>query len=111
MKLEPITKLCNRNRTPSKNFKMTAYRQTLMSLSFSGFMTILNQSGSRTLGAWYVILAFSVLLGAKVLFLPKSKDFLKKNADISEMKQVLALKGIFSETSYACVLTYQYSSF
>ena len=29
--------------------------------------------------------------------------FLQKNADISKIKDVLALKGIFSETTYTCV--------
>ena len=29
--------------------------------------------------------------------------FLQKNADISKFKSALALKGIFSETTYMCV--------
>ena len=34
-----------------------------------------------------------------------------KNADISKIKRASALKGIFSETTYVCVLMYQISSF
>ena len=37
----------------------------------------------------------------KVLFSPENAAFLQKNADISEIKEVLVLKGLF------CVLTYQ----
>ena len=37
--------------------------------------------------------------------------FCKKNANISKIKEVLVLKGIFSETTYVCILTYQISSF
>ena len=33
---------------------------------------------------------------------------MQKNADISQIKDVLALKGIFSETKYVCVLRYQF---
>ena len=32
---------------------------------------------------------------------------MQKNADISKIKGVQALKGIFSETAYGCVLTCQ----
>ena len=31
---------------------------------------------------------------------------LQKNNDISKIKRVLVLKGIFSETTYVCVLRY-----
>ena len=34
-----------------------------------------------------------------------------KNPDISKGGRALVLKGIFSETTYVCVLTYQISSF
>ena len=40
----------------------------------------------------------TILLWAKVLFLPKNGDFLQKNADINKIKMALVLKGIFSET-------------
>ena len=56
-------------------------------------------------------LAHTLLLWVKILFLPKSADFLQKNADISKIKRSLVLKGIFSETTYVFVLTYQIWSF
>ena len=46
----------------------------------------------------------------KVLILAINADFLPKNAD-SKLKGILALRGIFSKTSYMCVLMYQFSSF
>ena len=36
---------------------------------------------------------------------------MQKNAGISKIETVLALRGIFSKTTYAFVLTYQISSF
>ena len=47
----------------------------------------------------------------KVLYLPKNADILQKKGDISKIKGVLVLKGIFSETTYVRVLTYQVSNF
>ena len=46
-----------------------------------------------------------------MLFLPKNARFCKENADISKIKGVLVLKGVFSETTHVCVLTHQISSF
>ena len=37
--------------------------------------------------------------------------FCKKNANIRKIKEVLVLEGIFSETTYVFVPTYQISSF
>ena len=37
----------------------------------------------------------------------KNWYFFKKNADISKIKGTLVLKGIFSETTYVCLLTCQ----
>ena len=37
----------------------------------------------------------------------KNAGFLQKNADISKINTALVLKGIFSETTYAFVLTCQ----
>ena len=45
------------------------------------------------------------MLWVKILFLTKNTDFLQKNADISKIKGLLVLKGIFSETT--CVFTHQ----
>ena len=42
----------------------------------------------------------------KVVSSPKNAD-LYKNADISGNKRVLVLKGVFSETTYVCLLAYQ----
>ena len=55
--------------------------------------------------------ALTLLLWVKVLFWPKKADFLQKNGDISKIKRALAVKGIFSETTYESVLRYQVSSF
>ena len=51
--------------------------------------------------------ALTILLLVKVLLLPNNADFLKKNADISEVKRALVLKGIFSEIAYVCIFMYQ----
>ena len=47
------------------------------------------------------------MLWVKVLFFTKNADFLQKYADISKIKGVLLLKGIFFETTYLFVLTHQ----
>ena len=52
-----------------------------------------------------------LLLWVKLLNLTKNADFLQKNAEISKIKGFLVLKGIYSETTYVFVLTYQISSF
>ena len=50
--------------------------------------------------------ALTILLWVKVMLLPKNAYFCKKNADIKgKIKIALALKGIFSKTTYVCVLT------
>ena len=52
-----------------------------------------------------------LLVWRKVLFLRKKCWFFaKKNAEINKIKEVLVLKGTFSETTYKCVLTYQNSA-
>ena len=47
------------------------------------------------------------MLWVKVLFFKINADFLQKNPDISKIKGVLILKGIFHETTYVNALTYQ----
>ena len=42
-------------------------------------------------------------LWAKILFLTKNANYFQKNADISKIKGVLVLKGIFSKTKYNCL--------
>ena len=60
---------------------------------------------------------FSLLYFEKVVDIVLSKGgiiagfFLQGNADISKIKRALVRKGIFSETTYVYVLTYQISSF
>ena len=46
---------------------------------------------------------------SKYTIFAKNTDFLQKNKnpDISQTKRALVLKGIFSDTEYMCVLTYQ----
>ena len=96
-------------------------------------MANLEQSGSRIPGAQSIKLTFSLrvtfyftkaknrtkksitalklLLCVKVPFLLKNATFLPKYADNSKIKEILIVKGIFSETTYVYVLTYQISSF
>ena len=51
------------------------------------------------------------MLSVKVLFSAKKADFSQKSADITKIKRLLVLKGIFSETTYVYVLKYQVLSF
>ena len=55
--------------------------------------------------------ALTLLLWVKVLFLPKNGDFFHKNADINKIKRALVLKGIFSETTYVCALTWWFGQY
>ena len=55
--------------------------------------------------------ALTLFLWVKVPFLQKNAEFLQKHSAICKIKRALALKGIFSETTYMGVLTYQISSF
>ena len=36
---------------------------------------------------------------------------MQKNGDISKIKEVFVLKGLFSKTTYVCVITYEISNF
>ena len=40
-----------------------------------------------------------------LFFAKKTVIFLQKNTDISKIKSALVLKGLFSKTTYVCVLT------
>ena len=53
----------------------------------------------------------TLVLWVKVVFWPKNADFLQENTDINKINRALALKGVFSETKYVCVLTCQIGSF
>ena len=96
-------------------------------------MADLEKSRTQIPDVWFMILTFSLaatfyltkrenktkicntalilLLSTRVLCFIKLMIFLQKNVDISKINRVLVLKGIFSETKYSCVLTYQISSF
>ena len=43
----------------------------------------------------------------KTTIFDENTDFFEKSADISKIKEVLVLKGIFSEITYVYVLIYQ----
>ena len=62
MKLEPLTKLDKRNKTPNKFGDDTSYTQTVTSLSFFRFIVNLEQSGSWIPDAWSVKLTFSLMV-------------------------------------------------
>ena len=49
--------------------------------------------------------------GKGTIFVKKMLILCKKNTGISKIKGILVLKGLFSKTTYACVLSYQISSF
>ena len=109
-------------------------RQIMTSLSFSGFMAILEQSGCRIPDAQSVKLKFSLKVifnltktenrtkrsqtqlshyCLKVLFSPKKMMGFcththTKNAEISKIKRALVLKVMFSKTAYVC--TYEPST-
>ena len=51
--------------------------------------------------------AINYALSKGTSFAKKNPEFLEKNADITKIKEILVLKGIFSETNYGCVLTCQ----
>ena len=48
---------------------------------------------------------------SKGIIFTKKADFLQKSNDISNIKNALVRKGIFTETSNVCILTCQVSSF
>ena len=69
MKLGPITKLNNRNKTTLKNL-------TLMPLSFSGFLANLEQSGGRILDTDSAKVMFLAIV---TFSLTKTKNRTKKS--------------------------------
>ena len=111
MKLRSATKLDKKDTVTSNKLTMISCRQFVASLSFFRLIANLEQSGSRIPGAWSVILTSHIKLSQRYYFCQKMLIFCKNNADISKIKKVLVLKGIFSEIKYVRVLTYQISSF
>ena len=94
---------------------MTLCRQIVTTLSFLQFMA--NFRAIQKLDSGCMVCKISnsshtIPLRKGTIFAKKKKlIFFAKNADISKIKGVLVFKGIFSETTYVCVLTYQISSF
>ena len=105
MKLGPVTKLDKWNKITSKNFNDDDILKTydvIVIFPIYGQLATVWKPDSRCI---------VYCLKVKVLFLPKNADFLQKNADINKIKEALLSKGIFSETSYVCIFTYQILSF
>ena len=72
----------------------------------------LEQLGKRIADVWSAKLTFSLTV---TLYFTKNENrtiqnFCKKCTDISKIKRTLVLKGIFSETPYVCVITYEIAS-
>ena len=79
---------------------MKSCRQIVTSVLFFQFLANLGQIRKSD----------SIRIACKTyIFINSNLLSKKKNADISKIKRVLVLKGIFSETAYVCVLTYQIS--
>ena len=89
-------------------------------------MTNLQLSRSSIPEAWSIKVTFSLTVNfyltkaasitkksntAPILSLWVMMFFFAENADIMKIKCVLVLKGISSEITYICVLTYQISTF
>ena len=115
---------------------MTSFLKILTSLPFFQITAYLKQSGNRIPDAQSVKVIFSLIvtlyltkiknrtkkyltqlsnykltLRVKVISWPKNADFLQKNANISNIKRALVLKGIFSKTTYICLVTCKILSF
>ena len=124
MKLEPVTKLDERNTAISVNcnfivsFFIHGQFGTIRK-PYSGRMIyksyIFINSNSLSSKTWKQSLKISntaLILFAlsKGIILGKKFWFFAKNADISKIKRAVVLKGIFSENTYECVLMYHISS-
>ena len=136
MKLRPVTKLEKRKNATSKKFDKDGILENCDVISnfliYGQFRAILKLDSRGIVCKFYIYIksnflfyknwrqnkkisntAVTLLLWVKVLvlFLLKSAIFFSKNADISKIKRDLVLKGIFCDTTYVCVLTYQISGF
>ena len=109
MKLGPLTKIDKKNTVTSRKI----YENLV---SEPRFLVNLEQSGTEIRDPSPINLKLSLIT---TFYLTKTGNrtkksltiFLQKNADISKIKGMLVLKGIFSETKYKCVLSYQILSF
>ena len=127
-----MTKFDKTKKATSKKLSMTSCQQIATPLSFYQFMANLEQSRSRILEPQSVKLTSSLITTFYLTktakrtkksltqlshycfqqrsIMPKNADFLQKKADISKIQRVLVLKGMFSETIFVWVVTYQISS-
>ena len=101
---------------------MTSFQQVVTSLSFFQFMANFEQSRKPDFGRISVTLTFFLIaknrtkkiltqlshycFEKRLYFCQKIEIFCQKNADFSKIKRTLVLKGIFSKTTYVCVLMY-----
>ena len=126
MKLEPVTRLNKKNKAASKSLTMTSCQQSVTPLTFFQFMVNSKQSGSWISDAYSTKLTFflvTILYLAQTenrtkisltqishcsLFLLKNTNFLPKKANISKIKRVLVLQGIFPKTTYECAFTFYF---
>ena len=137
MKLEPVTKIENGNKTTSKNLVMTSFWYIMTSLLcfliYGQFGSIRKLHSRRIVCKTHISIesnflfyknwkqksyknfntVLTILFWVKVLFWQKfcsfSKKKKKKNAGISKIKRALELNGVIYETTYVC--TYQIWSF
>ena len=127
MILGPVTKFDKKNVVTSKKLTMTSSLQIVTPISCLQFIVYLEQYGSQIPGAWPVILICWIIVTfyltktgyrtklsrywfeLSYCFCQKMLTFWKKML-VSQIKGVVILKSIFSETKYLFVLTYQISN-
>ena len=127
MKFEQSTKFNKRNKTRLNQFDddvMPANCDIIaIFLIYGQFGAILKRDSRSIICKTYIFIKSNLLsyknrkqnekifnTSLTLLFWMK-EIFLPKNADISKTKKALVPKGVFPETTYVCVLTYQTSSF
>ena len=76
MKLGPVTRLDNGNKTMSKNLTLTSCRESMTSFSFFGFLANLEQSGGRIPDTESAKVVFSV---TQTFCLTKTENRTKKS--------------------------------
>ena len=121
-----VPKLNKRNKTTSKKFDDDAMLANcdviVIFLNYGHFGAFQKPDSGRTVCKTYIFINSNLLsyksltqlshiaLSKGTIF-AKKRSFFPKNVDISKIKSALRLQGMFSETKYVCVLTYQISSF
>ena len=129
MKLGPVTKLDKRNKTKPKKIDddlISANCDVIVIFLIYGQFGAIQKPDSRRIVCktspsltvnWkqktelkHLTQLSHYRLGKGTVFAKKCW-FLQKKTDTSRIKRVLVLKGIFSETTYARVITYQISIF